>query len=249
MNPRCYLPKNQWHSSPLTISGSEAHHLVNVLRVSPQALVTCFDGEGKEALGIIRTIGRRELTIEIKEEKQTPLPSWAITLAAAVPGNENMEQIIDEATQLGVRRIVPLLTDRTIIKLTPDRILKKQDRWQQIAVSAAKQSEVNFLPVIEPLSRWKDFLPSFASCDCVLIATPDGPHEALTLLIRSLVQSKSRGSLLMLIGPEGDFTPQEITQAVHHGAHRISLGQTVLRCETAVTVAVALVSFLLRDKG
>ena len=241
MSIRCYLPPEEWCRTTVTLSGREAYHLSRVLRVTPGTVVTCFDGQGHEAPAQVRRVIRREIQLELKERFETPEPRCRITLGIAVPRHGRMDQIIDQATQMGVNRVAPLLTRRGVVKVSPEAMRKKQARWEQIAIEAGKQSGVSRIPVIQPVTPWAGLLPSLATTDCVLIAAIEGPHESLGQI---LSQGDPR-HLLVLIGPEGDFTPEEIEEAARAGAHRISLGPTVLRCETAVVASLTLVNFFL----
>ena len=243
MKIRCYLPPPACSNATARITGSQAHHLAHVLRITKGTEVVCFDGEGSEADGIVKEVRSGEILLHLKSKKVTsPLP-WRITLAVAVPGNGKLDHIVDEATQLGLGRLIPLSTARTVVKFSAPASAKKRERWLQIAISAARQSGVDRLPAIELVMPWNHLLSSFRQYDLVLMATVDGPHERLS----SLVSGIARGNLLLLVGPEGDFTPQEIGQATKAGAHRVGLGPTVLRCETAVVAFITLVSSFLRE--
>lgn len=236
MTRRCYLDPREWDKKRIQITGREAHHLAHVLRVRPQTEVTCFDGQGQEADGVVTRVTRHEVILDLKEKRQVHAPAWRLSLGVAIPRRSKLDQIIDQAAQLGVHEILPLLTSRGVVKGNV-----KRDRLLQIAIEAAKQSGVSRLPILHPATPWWEGVRSFGSYDGVLMATVEGPHEDLGELL-----SDSRlKNLLILIGPEGDFTPAEIQEAVQAGAHRISLGPTVLRVETAAVAAVSGVRFFL----
>lgn len=244
MRIRCYLPPQQWRGSTVQISGREARHLVQVLRVIPGMQVTCFDGQGREAAALIERVTKKTVFLQMKTPTAVlPAHSFEISLACAIPQGRRFESIIDQATQMGVSAIIPLVTARSVVRVPAPRLSSKQDRWRQIALEAGKQSGVNRLPKIHSVTSWKSFVESFGGYDLVLQATVQEPREDLEKLLASAGTAQS---ILLVIGPEGDFTAQEIDQAVRAGAHRISLGPTVLRCETASLVATTLVSYLLR---
>ena len=227
----------------MALSGEEAHHLARVLRVRPGDPVTLFDGQGREAEAVVREVGAREVLLDVGAARSVSPPAWAITLAVAVPGNVKMDEIVNQATQLGAGRIIPVLTERTVTRFLPERWKSRQERLNRIAVEASKQCRGSHLPTVDPLTPWEDLLAAFPSHDLVLMAAVEGPHEPLA----SVLRSDTRRKILLLIGPEGDFTPQEIREAAASGVRRFSLGPTVLRCETAVVAALSLVSFLLRE--
>ena len=227
----------------MRLAGEEAHHLARVLRVRPGDPVTLFDGRGREAEAKVVWAGSGEILLEVGPPREVPLPERPVVLGISLPGNVKIEEIINQATQMGASRIIPLVTERTVVKLSPERWKAKGERLNRVALEAAKQCEVSRLPVIEPLTPWKELLPSFSRFPLVLIAAVEGPHEPLEAL---LAPSTGKGEVLVLIGPEGDFTPEELQAARRAGARPFSLGPTVLRCETAVVSALSLVSFFLR---
>ena len=245
MKIRSYLPPELWSQETVHLAGAEAHHLIRVLRVAKGEELVCFDGEGHEARAVVSDITRHKISLALKEKKQTPLRAYQLTLAAAVPGNVKFDQIVDQATQLEVSRIIPVLTERTIVTIPEKGRVKKQSRWNKIARAAGKQSGVSRLPVVEPVCAWKDLMRVLPQYPVALIATTDGPYEKIS----SVLQQVDQGKIIILIGPEGDFTIPEIEQAVHAGAHRLSLGPSIMRCETAVVVAVGLVSSFLWEKS
>ena len=244
MRARCFLPPEAWTAGPeVRLTGREAHHLTRVLRVRRGDTVSCFDGCGREAEAVVREAGPKGLLLAMGPARQVPFPIPAVSLGIAVPGQGKLDEIVNSATQLGVRRILPLLTERTVVHLTPDRFNRKQAHLNQIAIEAAKQSGVSFLPEIQPLIPWREFLPTWAEYDRVLMATVEGPHEDL----REILRPGGLAGLLLLIGPEGDFSPEEIRQGSQAGARRIGLGPSVLRCETAVVSALSILRFVLRE--
>ncbi len=243
MPVRCYLPPDAWNRSPARLTGREAHHQAGVLRVREGDRVTCLDGRGRQAEAQVIRASTREVQLRLGHAREIPPPASPITLAAAIPGQGRMDEIVAQATQLGAARVIPLITERTVVRLAPERAARKREHLRQIALEAMKQSGVAHLPGIDPITPWKDVLALFKQHDLVLLAVPEGPHEPLPALLRP---GAHRG-ILLLIGPEGDFSPGEIAQAVAAGAHRFSLGPTVLRCETAVVAALALIAFLLRE--
>lgn len=240
---RSFLPPGRWGEGKVVLSGEEAHHLARVLRVRPGEAVTLFDGQGREANAKVARVEAGEVLLEVGAPRVVPPPERAVALGIALPGNVKIDEIIDQATQMGVSRVIPLVTGRTVVKLSPERWKAKQGRLRRIALEAAKQCGIGRVPVIDPLTPWKDLLPSFRRFDPVLIAAVEGPHEPLP----ALLSASKGGEVLVLVGPEGDFTPEELQEARRAGAKPFSLGPTVLRCETAVVAALSLVSFLLRE--
>ena len=258
MKIRCYLPPEKWDRSVIQINGREAHHLAHVLRVSPGFKVTCFDGQGTQAQAVVRSVSRKGVSLELGQrlplEEAAPRPSgqrqpvppppWQVSLAVAIPKKGKLDQIVDQATQLGVHRLIPLLTGRGVVRIRLEEWPRKEPRLKQIVVEAGKQAGVDRLPILDSPIGWDDFVRSMEGYDRILMATVEGPHEDLGKLLSHGPVAK----ILLLIGPEGDWTSKEIEQAVGVGAHRISLGPTVLRCETAVVSGLSIVTALLRGR-
>ncbi|MCM8812245.1 MAG: 16S rRNA (uracil(1498)-N(3))-methyltransferase [Candidatus Omnitrophica bacterium] len=244
LKARCYIPSDAWEGNGrLRLSGREAHHLSRVLRIKPGDWVSCFDGAGTEAVACVRSVDPRAgIDLEIKEKKRLPPLSGGITLASAIPQSGKIDQIIDQATQFGVRRIIPVTTARGVVRISQEDSKKKLLRWNRIAVEAAKQSKVSHLPLIDPALPWDRLVCRFKEFDLALVAAVEGPHEPLA----GLLKGRERSSILLIIGPEGDLTPEELAQADAAGARRFSLGPTVLRCETAAVAALSLISYVLR---
>ena len=240
---RSFLPPERWGEGEVALSGEEAHHLARVLRVRPGEAVTLFDGQGREADAKVARVAAGEVHLQLGASRVVPPPERTVALGVALPGNVKIDEIIDQATQMGVSRIIPLVTERTVVKLSPERWGAKQERLNRIALEAAKQCGVSRVPAIEPLTLWKEILPSFPRFNPVLIAAVEGPHEPLP----AILSAAKVGEVLVLIGPEGDFTPEELQGARRAGARPFSLGPTVLRCETAVVAALSLVSHFLRN--
>jgi 16S rRNA (uracil1498-N3)-methyltransferase len=223
----------------ITISDKQQlHHIRDVLRLEEKDEVVVFDEEGNEYNARIQKVLAQGIILGIKDRpayKSAKL--LKITVACAIPKKSKMDDIIDKLTQLGVERIIPLKTERVIVKLDRHKERLRSERWKRIALSAAQQSQGNTLPVIEPLKEIKEVLSCSAGFDLKLIPTLGGERKAL----RDVLTGFKASNALVLIGPEGDFTDEEVDLAVKFGFIPVSLGDRVLRVETA---AVAVASFL-----
>ncbi len=225
---RYYLPSAQWHQEPLTLTGEEAHHATRVMRAKAGDEIEIFDGHGKHAVCTISHVERSAVSCEIKHVQHDPAPRFPITLCQSIPKGGNMEFIVQKAVELGVTTIQPLITQRTVAR--PDSLTKKQEKWQRIALEACKQCGQNYLPEIATPLHFAPWLKELSLYDTALIASLD---EKSIHLKRYLENSPLAGSIGLLIGPEGDFSPEEYTQAYDHGFHPISFGEIVMRVETA----------------
>jgi 16S rRNA (uracil1498-N3)-methyltransferase len=239
---RFYLPNFQ----QLVLSAEESHHATHVLRVKTGDTVNVFDGRGHEAQCRMEVDGK--LTI-LTQSSTSPLPC-RITLAQAVP-KKNMDSIVQKATELGVAGIVPLISERTVVQLDEDS--KKVDRWREIALEACKQSGNNWLPEIYPPQKARAFLDAPGIFDLKLIASLQPDSKPLKAILREVsggagVPACGR-SVLILIGPEGDFIPAELAAAKSAGCLPLSLGPLVLRAETAAVYALSILHHELQTRA
>lgn len=216
----------------------QLHHLKNVLRVKPKEKLGAFDGLGNQYIVLVSEVTAKQIKLEIKERKTAQNSGIKITVACAIPKNVKMDDIVDKLTQLGVECIVPLETERVIVKLDRQKSQARLERWEKISQSATKQSQQSKFISIEPITKFKDVLVK-EGFDLKLIPTLAGQRRSLREIFNHSSQRIKR--VLLLIGPEGDFTAQEVSLAKEAGFLPVSLGQTVLRVDTA---AIAAVSFI-----
>ena len=240
---RCFIPPELWDKNPLTLSGPEARHLAKVLRIRTGEKVICLDGHGRQAEATVLNVTPQQILLHLGPRRSLPELPWTLTLAAALPGQGKMEEIVGQATQLGVRRIIPLMTERCIVRAPAQRLERKSERFRQVALEALKQSGAGWIPEVEPVTPLDRFFSRFSAFDLALIATVEGPHEKLSGLVRP-----THRNLLLLVGPEGDFTPEEIQRAAQAVARRVGLGPSVLRCETACVALISRVQLLLGER-
>jgi len=215
----------------------EIHHAIDVLRLKVQDKVTVFDEEGNEYGCLIKSISKELiLNIYAKYSAANKTRSVSISVACAIPKKSRMDDIVDKLTQLGVDRIIPLLTERVVIKLDKNKESLRLKRWEKIGLSAAQQSQRNNLPVVGPIRQIKELIISeHKRFDLKIIPTLEA--DAISPLA-DICKAFLPKSILVLIGPEGDFTPQEVALAKRSGFIPVTLGEQVLRVDTAaVTVA------------
>ena len=238
---RFYIPPHLWNPDKLALDPSESHHALDVLRLKEGDRVTVFNGAGSEATAEITSAKKDALTLrKVQVSKSAPL-SCEITLAQAVPKGKNMEFIIEKATELGARAIAPLLSERTIFQADAEEALKKKQKWQRVAIEACKQCGQNWLPELQTPLTPKAFFESGQKFDLMLIASlqPDARH--LKQVLGEFGAAKPR-RVLVLVGPEGDFTPAEISLAKSHGCRPVTLGPIILRTETAALYCLSVLS-------
>jgi 16S rRNA (uracil1498-N3)-methyltransferase len=212
------------------------HHIKNVLRLQIGDKVTIFDGDGDEHICIITGLEKNQALMDKISTKKARPELYKITIACALPKKSKMDEIIDKLTQLGVYAIVPLITERVILKIN-ENTDSRLERWRKIALNAAEQSQRNRLPQILPVTSFKDLLARSNQYNLKLLPTLEGERTS----IRDVIPIPVSTSILVVIGPEGDFSPQEVRQSIDSGFIAISLGENVLKVDTA---AIAVASYL-----
>jgi 16S rRNA (uracil1498-N3)-methyltransferase len=212
------------------------HHLRDVLRLRPGDEVSLFDSEGNECTGKLAALDNKKAVFSISTCRKAPPRIHKITFACAIPKKSLMDDIVDKLTQLGVDAIIPMETGRVVVKLDDNR-LGRLERWRKIARNAAEQSRRNSLPDIPDILNINQVLSLAGEVDLKLIPTLTGQRTTL----QDALSARRFKNVLVLVGPEGDFTDEEIGQALKAGFTGISLGDSVLRSETA---AVAVASYL-----
>jgi 16S rRNA (uracil1498-N3)-methyltransferase len=246
---RAYAPAAPADATEIRLSPEESHHLVTVNRCGRGDPVVVFDGHGREWLTECTDPARGGAVLRVKETKQAkPLPC-TITLGQALPKGAVMDDIIRQATEIGAARIVPLLSERTQVHLDGDRAGKKAEKWRTTAIEAAKQCGNPWLPEIVPIQPLANFIPSAKDFDLKLVASL---HAGTTTLKKSLAgyvarQGRAPQKVLWLVGPEGDFSPTEMTAAITAGFQPITLGPLVLRSDTAAICALSILSYELTN--
>jgi len=218
---------------------AQLHHLRDVLRIKPLEKVGIFDNSGNEYICVLLEAGAGAARLEIKERKAASDPGVSLTIACAIPKKVKMGDIVDKLTQLGVECIIPLETERVIVRLDKQKKIERLQRWEKIALSAAKQSQRSRLAQIKPISVLKDVLSSGDEFDLKLIPTLEGRRKTLKEVFSQ--ECKKIRKVIVLIGPEGDFSRAEVALAKKSGFLPVSLGRQVLRVDTA---AIAAASFI-----
>jgi 16S rRNA (uracil1498-N3)-methyltransferase len=242
---RFYLTPEKWNVDALVLAGAEARHAARVLRLKPGSRVAAFDGRGREVTAEIVSITRNEIRLRKLHEARTPPLRCRITLAQAIPKGKNMDLIVQKAVEIGAAEIAPLLSDRTVVSVGEEAVAQKQQKWQQIAIEAAKQCGQNWLPVVHAPKTVRDFFPAAPHFDLQLIGSlqSDSVHLKTVLADYRREHSDRPASVMMCIGPEGDFTPAELNLARAHGCIPITLGPIILRVETAAIYCLSILSY------
>ncbi len=242
---RFFVSPENWNSEALALSGSEAHHARDVVRTKRGEKVVLFNGRGHEITAEIVDFNGDEIQLRKLHEAETPPLRCRIILGQAIPKGKNMELIVQKAVEIGAAEIAPIISDRTIVQVDPESAAQKQAKWQQITIEAAKQCGQNWLPRVHAPCRLGEFFAASATFDLHLVGSlqPGAQHLKRILADYSSEHRHLPESVLMLIGPEGDFTPAELALARRHECHPITLGPIILRVETAAIYCLSVLSY------
>ena len=232
---RLFSPIQLRANAELSFGSEQARYVGRVLRLRSGDALTVFDGSGGEYPATIGTVTKQELSLSIGEHvtRSTESP-LKIRLVQGISRGERMDIVVQKATELGVHRISPVLTDFSVVKLEPDRAAKRREHWQKVAQSACEQCRRNIVPAIDaPQSLLDWFGDNAGSDDLQLILRADA--------VETLPAIDVPGSeLTILIGPEGGFSEAEYERATVAGLRAVRLGPRILRTETAALAALSI---------
>ncbi|MBI5874420.1 MAG: 16S rRNA (uracil(1498)-N(3))-methyltransferase [Deltaproteobacteria bacterium] len=233
------------------MTGRELHHLRDVLRLKKSDKVILFDGKGREFIGIIEAVSKDEarIVIEKKFDASNKESRFEITLAQGIARGEKMDIIIQKATELGVSRIIPFVASRVVPKLSGgEYIAKKTKRWQRIALEAAKQCRRDVVPQIEESMSFAEVLSRYShGAEKYIKIIPWEGEEKNKL--KDILNVEDSSGCVVLIGPEGGFSGDEVVEAKKAGFLPVTLGPRILRTETAAISIVAIIQYELGDIG
>ena len=221
------------------LSGPEAHHLIHVMRAEAGTEVVLFDGTGSEFLAQVVRVGRGnvQLAIRARQNVDRELRS-ELTVAVALPKGDRQKWLVEKLVELGVTRLVPLVTQRSVAKPLPSAL----ERLQRTVVEASKQCGRNRLMEIAAPQLWPSLVEAASSVEHPWLAHPARENGASTPCQSAMRQAElggRPGPTLLAIGPEGGFTDEEVGRATAAGWHCVDLGPRILRIETAALLLVA----------
>lgn len=230
---RIYQPSPLTLQQETALDKEAANHVVNVLRMQAGQAIQLFNGEGGAYQGELVSVSKKHCTVHLSEFDDTDVESpLQVHLAQGVSRGERMDYTIQKAVELGVSSITPIFTERCNVKLSGDRLDKKQQHWQKVAISACEQSGRNRVPQIHPAMSVEQWLAQ--PCELGLVL-----HHRHAQTLKHIAYSTGQ-SVQLLIGSEGGLTEYEIEQAIQQGYQALQLGPRVLRTETAALVALSL---------
>lgn len=257
----------------ITITGEDVNHIKNVLRCKKGEILVLCDGNGIDFRVCIDSIEKGQVVTKILDaSRNTREPPLETTLFQGIPKSDKMEYVIQKAVELGVKRIVPVITERTVFKANRNESLeKKKARWQRISLEAAKQCDRGIIPEIEEPVIFKEILKHFGGFEFVLVPYEEERQRTIKsfiedinikaaetgrINIKSFEGTESEGTERasikragILIGPEGGFSEEEAGLAAKAGGVLVTLGPRILRTETAGLAVLAILMYELGDMG
>ena len=243
---RFFLPHTSVRGNQAMLTGSELHHLRNVLRLREGDWITLFDDQGKEYEGVIQRLSPGAAEVSLQHFLPSSPCPFSLILAQGLLKGHKMDLVVEKATELGVSRILPFVSSFTVASLPPARQKERIARWQRIALSAAKQCGRKAIPRIEEPAPFTD-LPGLVPQDTPKLLLWE--KEGQISLKDITCNFPSLSSLLLVVGPEGGLSAEEVAFARTQGFLVVSLGRRILRAETAGIIAVVLCQFLWGEVG
>jgi 16S rRNA (uracil1498-N3)-methyltransferase len=243
---RFYVPQPRLEKGLLKVEGEEVKHIRKVLRLTKGDEIIVFDGLGKEFEGTIVDEGLSSVVIRVKSvsssRRDSPLE---VILAQSLLKGEKMDYLIQKATELGVKEIIPFLSSRSVPRLEKSKSQKRHHRWERIAIEASKQCGRGVVPRIEFLQDYSEMLPKASPNALRLILWE---REGIRLK-EILERSKEKKKIFFVIGPEGGLSQGEVDEAKESGFIAVTLGRRILRAETASLCLLSILQYEQGDMG
>ena len=246
--PRFFINSDDIFDDNINIKGDDYNHIKKVLRLKCGETITLSDGTGNEYVAKIENFGDGFVHTKIVESyKNTTEPPIRVTLYQGLPKSDKMDFIIQKSVELGISKIVPVLTERTVVKIDSEKDARKKcERWNRISQEAAKQSNRGIIPKIELPINFKTAIKQVDKESLSLIPYEKESRNSLKQILKSKENIKD---ISVFIGPEGGFSEQEIEEAVSLGINSVTLGPRILRTETAGITVLSILMYELGDVG
>ncbi len=241
--PRFFINKKNISNNTIIISGDESRHILKVLRLKLNDLITLFDAEGTAYESVINAVRKDEVTAEIlKTSKDTNVNTSEMILAQAVLKSKKMDIVVQKSTELGISRIIPFFSSRTVPKWTQKKCAEKVSHWNNIMTASVKQSGIRKMPQVEQIVSF-DELVSFGLTMHKLVLYEKEKKSSLKDVINNI---RLPSDIMIMVGPEGGFAQNEINKAIENGFITVGIGDLILRAET---VPITVLSILQYEAG
>lgn len=221
-----FILENVTMDQEIHFNNEQAHHIKDVLRMKENSIVRVVNGEHQAAFATIFYDGKQVLGKVCELDETNNEMKCKITLCCGLIKKEKWDTVLQKCTELGVSKIVPFESSRTVVKAKEEKSSKKLERWQKIMLEASEQSKRNSVPTIMEPIAFKDIIQYSSDCNCVA-------YEDAKISGKKLKEVVHETSMTIVIGPEGGFSSEEVTYLMDKGYECISLGKRTLRAETA----------------
>lgn len=240
--PRIYFPQETEAGKTEELSGDDFRYVKNILRLRKGEGLVLFGLGAFEYEGVLKDYGPRSALVEVVRRKSIPKPDLHVSLVQALPKGEKMDLIVQKATELGVDRIVPVVTSRSIPRLTPEKARHRVERWRKIALEASRQCGRGDVPDISDIESFAKAVSQQERNALRLILWEAESARGLKGILRSGEHAGSR-KITAAIGPEGGLAGEEIEEAKRSGFISAGLGRRVLKVETAAIAVLTIIQY------
>ncbi|MBN2284761.1 MAG: 16S rRNA (uracil(1498)-N(3))-methyltransferase [Deltaproteobacteria bacterium] len=240
--PRIYHPFPPDKDTTVTLGGADFRYIRQVLRLRPGATVILFDGRGREFTARIEAVSAGTATLLITGEERTPPPACSITLAQSLPKGAKMDLIVQKTTELGVNRIIPFISSRSVPRLTEEKKHARADRWRKIAREAARQCGRATVPEVTEVVSFDELLEAPGEDTLRLIFWEHERRQSIRGILTD-ERYRHRSRLDLIVGPEGGFSENEVETARQGGCIPVTLGDAILRTETSPLTIISIVQY------
>lgn len=245
-----FIKKDQLKDNNVSITGELLKHLRDSLRIKNGEMIYCVDEEGNRYAVRAAYTGQDLFVGEIIETTSKCKESAiSIHLVQAVPKGPKLDFIIQKATELGISAITPVISDRAIVRIEKNRVEDKLRRWRKIALEAAQQSNRLDVPDISSPVSFHDYMASFKKGNLNLLLYEGEKKRGIKEALRGIESINGVKTIILLIGPEGGFSHKEVETAVNSGFTTVSLGEFILRTETAPIAALSILQYEFGQMG
>lgn len=247
---RFFVSGENIRGSRVVFDPGEARHIERVLRLGAGDIVTVFDGSGVEFQVRLNGDGDHRLTGEVigKEVKDRET-AVSLYLVQGLSKGDKMDTIIQKAVEIGIKGVYPLACERSVVRLEGDKAGKRVERWQEIAVEACKQCRRNVVPEIKTITEFARLWPEIDGPKTIMLYENEEAFKLGDYLKQLEGHPNTEREIFLLVGPEGGFSPEEVTQARKYGCSTVTLGPRILRTETAGIAAASIILYHLGDLG
>ncbi|WP_010097059.1 16S rRNA (uracil(1498)-N(3))-methyltransferase [Ornithinibacillus scapharcae] len=246
---RYFIPDDQWKNNRVTITGDDAHHIIRVMRMQQDDRIICNPKSSKGAICRIIDIKDSMVIAEVEEwiEKESELPVY-VTIAQGLPKGDKMDLVLQKGTELGASGFIPFQAERSVVKWDVKKAEKKITRFAKIVKEASEQSHRNHLPEIKPAMDLQELLVESESYQVKIFAYEEEAKTNEFQSFATVVSKLNMGDrVLICVGPEGGFSPQEVITLKKHHFIPVRFGPRILRTETAALYGLASISYHMEE--